>query len=196
MAPSGSAPVLTPEHLLQLKEARKLSAGLRRATAVAKIDGWTTLTFGILTLLLSMGSISGTVLSIGLSLLGFYQIRCADALARLDDQAPWALARNQLLLGAILVAYGAWNLWQIHVNPAVLNSAIGNLDPDLADLLGPYDDLARSLYITLYAGVIAAGIIGPGLMASYYYAQRKRITACRLSTPQWIQDLQRAGVKV
>lgn len=196
----GSAPALTLEHLAQLAEARKLGAGLHRAVTVGKVDGWTTGTFGIITLIFSvgsgMGSISGIALGAGMAIVAFYQLRAADALRRLDEKAPAALARNQVILGILLVAYGAFSLWQASVNPATLSSSMSGMDPETKEMLAPYDQLARSLAIAVYTGVIAAGIIGPGLTAAYYYAQRKRVAACLLATPQWILELQRTGVRI
>ncbi|GEM_PF-1167403 len=198
--PQGISPILTPEHLEQLAAARKLGGGLHRAVIVGKVDGWTIGIFGVITLIFSVGSgigsISGMVLGAGMAIIAFYQIRAADALRRLDEKAPAALARNQVILGILLVAYGAISLWQASVNPAMLSSSMGGMDPETKELLAPYDQLARSFAIAIYTGVIAAGIIGPALTAAYYHAQRKRVAACRLGTPPWILELQQAGVRI
>ena len=194
--PAGAPSALTPENLAQLAAARKLGAGLRRAVLVGKVDGWSIGTFGIITVLCSVGSVPGTILGAGMAILAFYQLRAADALRCLDHKAPANLARNQVLLGILIFAYGGWRLWQTYTDPAAFSTAMGSVDPDVAEMLKPYNELAQSLGIMLYAGVMAVAIIGCGLTAIYYYAQRRRITAYRTATPDWIVALQQTGVMI
>lgn len=192
-APSPS-PTLTPEQLAQLAAARKLGAGLRRAASIGRIDAWSTGIFGVITLVCSIGSIQGILLGAGMAVLAFYQLKAADRLKQLDDKAPELLARNQIILGILLFAYGAIRLMQVSHNPTPLDSAAE--DPQVAEMLAPYNDLVRSLLVTVYVGVMAVAVIGCGLTASYYYAQRKRIAAYRSSTPDWILALQQTGVAI
>jgi len=189
-----TAPVLTPEHMAQLAAARKVGGRLRRAVIFGKIDAWTTGVFGIITLVCSIGSINAMVLGAGMTVLAFLQLRAADRLLRLDPKAPAAMVRNQIILGALLFLYGAVALAMVMRNPTSLATSVGATDPEMAQMLAPYEALAQSLFIAVYAGVMAAAIIGPGLAAAYYWAQRKHIEAYRNATPQWIRDLQSAGV--
>lgn len=193
-----SAPALTPEQLTQLATARKLGSGLRRAAIVGKIDAWTIGIFGVITLVGSIGSIHGMLLGVGMAVLAFFQLKAADRLKQLDDNAPALLARNQIILGILLFAYGGISLMLLRNNPAPLTAAVGAgaEDPEVAEMLAPYNDLVRSLLTTIYVGVMATAVIGCGLTAAYYYAQRKRIIAYRTSTPEWILALQQAGMMI
>lgn len=195
-SPAPSAPVLTPEHLAQLVAARRLGTGLRRAVTIGKVDGWTTGIFGAITLLGSIGSLPGTLLGAGMVVLAVLQIRAADRLKQLDEAAPIALARNQIILGILLFAYGGISLVLSMRNPLSLASSAGAMAPELSQMIAGYEDLLRRLIITVYATVMAVAVLGPGLTAIYYYAQRKRILAYRSSTPQWILALQHAGVVI
>ena len=63
---------------------------------------------------------------------------------------------------------------------------------DVAD----YDELIRWIVIAVYGTVMTIAIIGPGLTALYYYTRTRHIDAYIHQTPQWILDLQRAGMSV
>ena len=47
-----------------------------------------------------------------------------------------------------------------------------------------------------YAMVMVVGIAEPGVMALYYHRRGKMLQAYVQTTPQWILDLQRAGMSV
>ena len=190
------APVLTAEHLAEIAAARKLSAGLRRAVSVGQIDGWSIGIFGVITLLTSIGSMPGMVLGAGMTVLAIFQLKAAARLSMLDENAPRLLARNQIILGILLLLYGTISLVLVINDPAPLSSSAGSTDPEMAHMLAPYDEMASTLYMALYVGVMALAIIGPGLTALYYNRQRKRIIAYRAATPPWLLSLQEAGVRI
>lgn len=196
VAVPGAAPALTAEHLAQITAARKLGARLSRAAGVAKFDGWTIGIFGAITLLSSIGSILGMVLGTGMAVLAFFQLKAADRLSQLDETAPGLLARNQIILGALLFIYGSISLWMAINNAAPLSSSSSEMGPEIAQMLAPYEKMAQVMYEAVYVGVMALAIVGPGLTALYYYRQRKNIAAYRSSTPAWLISLQQAGVKL
>ncbi|HEY7088339.1 MAG TPA: hypothetical protein VH518_09645, partial [Tepidisphaeraceae bacterium] len=113
-------------------------------------------------------------------------------LKRLDRTAPRRLAINQIAFGILLFSYGAFCLWTaLHAPPDELVS-----DPQLRQMMGPFQDLARELYIIIYGSVMLAAVIGPGLTAFYYSRLTKHIDAYLSQTPQWILELQQAGMSV
>jgi hypothetical protein len=134
------------------------------------------------------------VLGAGMLVLGVRQSRTARRLRQLDENAPSQLAQNQLLLGILLFLYGAVSLAMVIHSPVSLSSQVGGMDPEVGQMLADYDDLAQSMYMAVYVGVMALAIIVPGLTGLYYHRQRKRIVEYRTSTPAWILSLQNAGV--
>jgi hypothetical protein len=198
--PIGDPPVaggLTQVQLAELARARIVGRKVGRATAVATVDGWTTGIFGGLSIILSFGSVPGILLGAGMAMIAWFQLRSAQALKQLDLEAPKRLARHQLVLGLLLFAYAAFSLWQGLTNPSLLSEATKS-DPQVAEILSSYgmDDLARTVYTAVYGSMMVIAVIGTGLAALYYSTRQKHVKAYHEATPQWILDLQRAGMKL
>jgi len=190
-SPWTSAP--TPEHLEQIATARRLGIKIRRAVNVATFSGWATGLFAGLSLLVSAAgdrSLPGLGLGMGMAVVAFVELRGAGEIKRLDRTAPRRLAINQIAFGALLFAYGAISLWSsLHAAPS----------PELAEIsrsLPGLGDLEKSIYVALYSGVMVIAVIEPGLTAWYYSSRARFIDAYITQTPQWILDLQRAGMSV
>lgn len=190
-SPSPLPGALTPAHLEQLAAARRLSAKLRTAAVVAGIDGWSMVVFAVLTLLCGFTSLGGLVMGLGIGVVAALELRAAAALKRLDQQAPRRLAMNQIALAVLLFGYGAISLWQT-LHSAHPLSGVGELVGDL----GPYEAVIRSIMAATYAAVMAAAVIGPGLMALYYRSRARILQTYLAQTPQWILDLQRSGMSL
>jgi ABC-type molybdate transport system permease subunit len=69
-------------------------------------------------------------------------------------------------------------------------------DPQLAGMMAPLQDLARQIHILAYAILMIIAPAGPGLLALYYLSRRRHIQTYLQQTPQWIVELERAGVRV
>jgi hypothetical protein len=192
-------PVASPptrEHLEQIAQAKLLSAKIRRCNAVAAFSAWTTAIFGGITFLSSLPflSVIGITLGAGMLVCAYIEFQAGAELKRLDLRAPRKLACNQLAFGAMLFLYGAYSLWARLTSP---------IDPELVRQLGEFkdvmnevDSLMKLAFILLYVSVMAVAIIGPGLTAWYYYSRKKYLEAYVTQTPQWILDLQRAGMQL
>ena len=67
---------------------------------------------------------------------------------------------------------------------------------EVTNALVPYEGLVRNLKALVYAMVMLVALVEPGLMALYYHRCKKIIEAYLHDTPQWILELQRAGISV
>lgn len=191
-SPAGPAPALSPEHLRQLAEAQQRAKPVRRAIAIAKFDAWTVGIFGALTLLLGVFTIAGWLLGGTLLAVAFIEIRAARDLARMDARAPRRLGLNQIALGAALLTYAMFGLWNVLYGPDPLAETLRQA-PEAAEMLAPYSDLIRLTGIAIYAGVACVAIFAQGGMALYYFSRTKHVRAYLAQTPQWLIDFLRAS---
>ncbi|WP_428940915.1 hypothetical protein [Fontivita pretiosa] len=188
------------EHLQQIAAARQLGRKVRRAVNVARINGWISAIFAAVTLLSASRSVSAMVLGAGMAVISYVEFHGARGLERLDLSAPRRLAANQLALALLLFGYAAMCLWMSLSSPSELLSAemaqAVAADPQLAGMMAPLQDLVRQIHILVYAILMIIAPAGPALLALYYLSRRRHIQACLQQTPQWIVELQRAGVRV
>ena len=87
----------------------------------------------------------------------------------------------------LLIAYCLWNLVR---TPAPISGLA-----ELEEVLGPVEDLARTLAFFVYGSVIVLTAVFQGLMARYYFARVGMMEAYLEDTPRWIVDLQRMGLE-
>ena len=193
--PSNPSPGLSPEHRAQIVAARRLSGKLRAAAAVAAVDGWTLGVFAVLTILFSLTSPVALALGAGMLAVSYFELRGARDLKRLDPRAPRLLTLNQFALGAMLFVYGAINLW-LSLHEAHPMASMAGQNPELESMLLPYEGLVRNISALFYAMVMLVALVEPGLMALYYHRRGKVLQAYLQTTPQWILELQRAGMSV
>jgi hypothetical protein len=192
-SPLNSPP--TPQHLEQIAAAKTLGKKISRAVGVAKLSGWTIAIFAVLTFLSGLFSFSAMVLGLGMGIVAYFELRGAGELKRLDPTAPRRLAINQLALAAILFLYGGWELLQSIRHPQSLLADTSS-DPQVAQMLAPYQNFSQMIAVTIYLTVMIVAILGPGLTAVYYNSRRKYIEDYLRGTPEWIVQLQRAGMSV
>jgi hypothetical protein len=190
----------TPAHLEQIQAAKRMSVKIRRAVATAKVSGWTTAIFAAGTIALSLTSFWGIVLGAGMAVISIIEFRGVTELQRLDPTAPKRLALNQLAFGLLLFGYGAFMLWDSFYGGGgkqQIQEMVGDMsmvgDPQMQRTM---ESLASTVAIALYGSVMLAAILGPGLTAVYYYTRKKYIERYLRETPQWIIDLQRAGMNL
>jgi hypothetical protein len=120
------------------------------------------------------------------------EFRGARGLRRLDPAAAGSLGCNQLFLGAVLLVYAAFSLWNVYHGPNyILDQLRGS--PELS-MLGPIEQLAHLVGLLIYGTLAAVAIFGQGGTAWYYVSRRKHIETYLRDTPPWIVDAQRAGM--
>ena len=151
--------------------------------------------FAALTCLCSLGSVSGVLLGLGMAVIAAMELRSAERLRRLQPQAARTLGLNQLALAAMLILYA---LWSIHAE-LTGEGAYASLkasDAQLAAMLGPVEELTRMVVLAVYGAVIAVAILAQGGLAVFYFSRVKHIQAYLTQTPEWILQMQRAGVSL
>lgn len=190
---------LSPEHFAELQAAGALGRKIRRAARVAAVDGWTIVVFGALTMLLGIGDVSTMAIGGVMVMIGAVEVKGGRRLARLEAKAARILGWNQVVLGALLLAYAVWRLWSLHRNGGADVSAMlgtAGADADVKQMLGGVEELAQQIMVWVYVTVAAVAVLGPGLLAWYYFSRVRHVRAYLERTPGWIVEMQRAGVVV
>lgn len=201
-APPGAAG-MTPAQILEIKKANELAKKIRKAASVAKTDGTITAIFAAFGFLFFCGGWENPVMGVLLGAIAYNSFRGAKKLGSFDRAAPGLLAKNQMYVAAVIVAYALEQLWMIRHGHSGLIGAIagnGSSDKDMSDLLGSdgmnTERQIRGLIVGgLYAAYIALvplTILFQGLLARYYKARAKDVDAYLTQTPQWVIDFQAA----
>jgi hypothetical protein len=185
----------SPQHLEQIAAARAMGKKIRRAASVATTSGWTMGVFGGLTLITSLFDITGLLLGAGMCVLAHYELRGAKMLRRLDLETPKKLARNQVIFGVLLILYAGIAMWTSLSGPSEIDKAVGN-DPQVAQMMGSFGSLEKTMYIGVYTAMIFAAIVGCGGTAWYYSTRRTQMENYLRQAAPWIIELQRAGMSV
>lgn len=190
-------PQISPEHLLQLQNAKRGMRKIRRAISTATFDGGTLVVFGLMTFILGMGDVVSVVLGAGLMAIGAIELYAARRLKRLEPPAIGFLFWNQIALGSLLMIYAIWRVFDTLHNPA--NSALateaaaaGLNAGDLQGLAG----LDQSISLLVYSSLMAVAVFGQGGLALFYFTRRKHLRAYLAETPPWITQMQRAGMGI
>jgi hypothetical protein len=50
--------------------------------------------------------------------------------------------------------------------------------------------------VWVYVAVVAVAVLGPGMLAWYYFSRARHVRHYVERTPRWIVEMQRAGVTV
>jgi len=118
---------------------------------------------------------------------GVVEWRVARRLREFDGSAPRNLALNQLVLGAGIMAYSAWQAWtlqpaailQILEQPAVRPLLDALTDEERRALLDMLPPAVRGMYVII--GVV--GGLGCAVVALYYATRRKHLAALTAVAP-------------
>lgn len=185
-------PYFSPENLQELEAARKSARKVRRAVSVANFDGWTVAIFGALTLVMGLTDVTNIALGVGLGAVAFFELRNAGRLKRLDADAARVLGFNQLALATILILYACWELY-VSSRSGGAAVALGVTDPDMAQMLGPVQDLTTMITHAVYGALILIAVFAQGSMALYYFTRVRIVRNYLAQTPDWIVTLQKSG---
>ena len=188
-APEGSPDPagLAPEQLQALAITRQRAAKISRAAIVAALSGWTMAFFAAITFLSGLFSWPALLIGAALGVIAYVELRGSKGLRRFDLEAPRWLGYNQMALGVLLVAYGAWGLVHALVAASPYESYLAGGGP-VAEMLEPIDRLNRAITVIVYLAVILAGMAAPAFGSVYYFTRRRHIVAYLEQTPDWIVE--------
>jgi hypothetical protein len=189
--PPAASP-LAAEHLQQLAAAKVAGKRISRAVAVARFDGWSVAAFAGLTFLFGFTSLPSVVMAAGLGAVAFVELRGAGRIRQLQSDAARVLGFNQLALGALLIAYAAWQIYG-QLTGTGEYAQIAASDPQLAQMLAPVEDLTRMIVVGVYGGLIVVSLAAQGGLALFYFTRAKHVRDYVRQTPAWIVNLQKAG---
>jgi len=195
-SPSKAAP-LTPEHMEQLARARLREKKIRRATAVAMVNGCILTVFSGCSFLFSavgalFGGIDfvGLIMGVGLAVVAWNEFRGRGMLLRLEPRGCRVLGWNQLGLMVLVIGYAAWMLGRALWAPRPYAEAMVG-EAALAGPLGAVDELYEMISIAIYGGLIVGTMIFQGINSLYYFTRRRHVEAYLRGTPEWIVELRR-----
>jgi len=181
---SGGGP-LTPEQRREVEEAAQRARKFLAAARVATFNGWTIGLFAALSLLFGFSSLRVLVLGVGMAVVAWNEFRGRRMLRDFDPAGLRLLGRNQVGFMGVIILYCLWSMYAAAHGHGI---DLGQIE----DVIGPTEDLVRTLTLTVYGAVIAATILFQGLNARYYFARMRMLEAYLAETPPWIVDLQRA----
>ncbi|MFC1659905.1 hypothetical protein ACFL3S_00385 [Gemmatimonadota bacterium] len=185
-SPPGASP-LSEEEKREFFRAGEKARSILKAERAATFNGCTIGFFAALTLLFSLSSPITALLGFGMAVVAWNEFRGREMIRHLDSRGPQLLGRNQLGFMALLIVYCLWSIARTRTH------SLAGME-ELEEVLGPVEDLAKTLAIYFYASVIVLTAVFQGLMARYYFARVGMMDAYMKDTPAWIVDLQRRGL--
>jgi hypothetical protein len=132
------------------------------------------------------------LLGAGLGIVAWVELRGARGLRSLDDMAPRRLGFNQIALGAMIVVYCTWGMWQAIAGPGPYDSYIA-AGGDTAEMMEPIDRLHRSITSAFYALLICVSVVAQGCASLYYFTRRRHLIDYVNKTPAWVIEALRVA---
>lgn len=177
----------------ELAQANGKAKKIRQASGVAAFNGWMTGFFAACSAPFSLFSISGFLVTAGLTLVTYNEFQGRKRLLRFDASSPSLLGWNQVGFLALIVVYCLWMIWT-GLSSAGPFAAELAAKPELAATLGPldqFDDLYKILVVAIYGLGIFFSVVFQGLNALYYFSRRKHVESYVRDTPAWVLEVQR-----
>jgi hypothetical protein len=175
-----------------LAHAAELHRPLARAAKVAHTNGGWLLLFGGIGILLGFMGPDWVSLVIGGAVagVGFVERRGGERLRRADPEAPGLLARNELVLMAVLVVFGVLLLTLLRSTSEELDKAVGGSLPGV-----DIEELSNAMTNVVGATTIAVALLYQGGMARYFLRRRRDVERFLAEIPEWARDvvMQMAG---
>jgi hypothetical protein len=183
-APDDGPAPLTADQLAEVSAANKRAVDILKAGRVASFNGWTIGTFGVISVLFGLGSLTALVVGVGLLVVAWNEFRGRNLLRGFELKGPRLLGRNQIGLMALIIAYC---LWSIHHTIHHPSESIRQLE-----MVVGAGGTVTQLVVWGYAAVIVLSILAQGLNARYYFRRIDQLQAYLRDTPGWVVELQRA----
>ena len=176
---------LSPEQKEALALASERSKKILGAGKVAAFNGWTLGVIGGLSILSGLFSLTGFVVGVLIAIVAWNEFRGRALIRKLEPAGPILLAKNQVGLMGVVIAYCVWSMYVTVASPS---SELAELD-EVFELLP--EGLVTDLTLLVYGTVIAVTLIVQGLNARYYFARIELLRDYLDETPGWILDMQR-----
>lgn len=186
--PPGRASPLSEEEKREFARASEQVRGFLKAERAAAVNGWTIGFFAAVTLLFSLSSPVTALLGFAMAGVAWNEFRGRKMIRKLDPRGPQLLGRNQLGFMVLLIAYCLWSMARTRTH------SISGLE-ELEELVGPVEDLAKTLATYFYGSVIVLTAVFQGLMARFYFARVGMLETYLKDTPAWVVDLQRVEMR-
>ena len=151
----------------QLQLAKQRRRRIDNAAVVAAFNGWIAAGLAVVSLPLALFSPWNILASVVLGVTAFVELRGRRMLKRLDPRGPAVLALNQATFAVIVVGYAVWRLVVAAMGEGHYAQVIAEM-PELADTLGPLNEVYQLAEYLIYSIIIIATIFMQGGMAIYY----------------------------
>ena len=131
-----------------------------------------------------------------MAVVSYNSFRGLRAIRGLNSGGAKLLAKNQLLLGTILLLYAGWNLYLLATGKFDLGIS-GTTGDEINEAgLGSWLSLAADAYYLLYIGLAVFALVGQGLTAFYYITRKKYIEEYLSRTAEWVLQMQKMGFRL
>ncbi len=158
-----------------------------RAAGWAHFSAWGLVVMGVLSLPGMFGSLGSFLLVVGLGVTATLEFRGRAALRRLEPAGATLLARNQLLLGAVIGVYCALNVLASLRGEGRYDQILEST-PELENVLGGMSAMIQQLMIFFY-GVVAVVGVGFQLLSWRFHNARVAMVETHLAlTPAWVLE--------
>ncbi len=154
------------------------------AAKVATFNGWTFGMLGALSILFGLFSLTGFIVGVFLVIVARNEFRGRALIRQLEPRGAMLLAKNQIGLIGIIIAYCLWSMYSTVANPS-------NETTQLEELAGLPSGLVTELTLMAYGVVIVLTLLVQGLNARYYFVRIQQLKEYLAQTPKWIVDMQR-----
>ena len=181
---------LTAEAREALAAANRRAAKVLRAAKIAAFNGWTIGVFAVLCVPFALFSITALVMAVGLGVVSYNEFRGRRLIRQFDLRGPRLLGWNQVGFVSLIACYCLWQIFRALIGPGHYAADLAQ-HPELATLVGPYEDLIKYFTLLVYATVLTLTAILQGFNALYYFTRRKHLQAYLDQTEGWIIELQR-----
>lgn len=146
--------------------------------------------FAVITLIAVLfGDYISLLLGIALSGAAWNELQGGRQLASFDAKGATRLGYNQVIVGAIIVLYAGWSLYSGTHSAAYAQLQQSTGDAGMDAMLS---DLTSTMTYGVYGGMMALGVIVPGLTAWYYFSRGRIVRELVETTPQWVLDAMKA----
>lgn len=181
---------LSAEHHTQIAQAQQRRKKLNRAGKIASFNAWSFAVLAGLSVPFALLSPSSLIGAAALGVLAWNEFRGRRHLRQLDPRGPMTLGYNQLAFCGLITLYCGYQIFKAMTGPGLYAESM-DATPQLAEMLGPMQELIKTATISAYALMLIAGVAVQGGTAWYYFSRKRWLQDYLRQTPQWVIDLDR-----